>query len=71
MSENPAIMNEIGVLNIRINDLMSQLNKTIQLLLDENKKLTQENAQLKTPPTAAVPSVDPASSAEPVKSAQG
>jgi len=36
------------VLNIRINDLMSQLNKTVQLLLDENKKLAQENTQLKT-----------------------
>jgi len=48
MSENPNIMNEIGVLNIRINDLMSQLNKTVQLLLDENKKLAQENTQLKT-----------------------
>jgi hypothetical protein len=53
MSENPQILNEIGLLNVRINDLMNQLNKTIQLLLDENKKLTQELAQHKTP-TAGV-----------------
>jgi len=66
MSENPNIMNEIGVLNIRINDLMSQLNKTVQLLLDENKKLSQELAQHKTPTASAAAGV----SAEPAKSAQ-
>jgi len=64
MSENPNIMNEIGVLNIRINDLMSQLNKTVQLLLEEHKKLSQELAQIKTSTASAVVS------AEPVKPAQ-
>jgi len=68
MSENPNIMNEIGVLNIRINDLMSQLNKTVQLLLDENKKLSQENAQLKTPTPTSTASAGV--SAEPAKPAQ-
>ncbi|MCL2360058.1 MAG: DIP1984 family protein [Candidatus Bathyarchaeota archaeon] len=66
MSENPTIMNEIGLLNVRLNDLILQLNKTIQVLLEENKKLSQELAQHKTstPPAAGV-------SAEPVKPAQG
>ncbi|MDR0470718.1 MAG: hypothetical protein LBH79_03185 [Nitrososphaerota archaeon] len=48
MSENSQILNEIGLLNVRINDLMNQLNRTVQLLLDENKKLNQENIQLKS-----------------------
>jgi len=64
MSENPTIMNEIGLLNVRLNDLLNQLNKTITLLLDENKKLSQELAQHKTP-TASVVVL-----AEPVKPAQ-
>jgi len=64
MSENPNILNEIGLLNLRINDLLNQLNRTVQLLLDENKKLSQENVQLKTPTASAGVSAEPAKPAQ-------
>jgi regulator of replication initiation timing len=45
--DNVQLMNEIGLLNMRINDFMNQLNKTVKVLLDENQKLTAEIQQLK------------------------
>jgi len=41
------MMNEIGLLNVRINDMMNQLNKTVNMLLEANQKLTAELQQLK------------------------
>jgi|GEM_PF-4955730 len=35
------------MLNLCINDLMNQFNKTVKVLLDENQKLTAEIQQLK------------------------
>jgi hypothetical protein len=45
--DNVQLMNEIGLLNMRINDFMNQLNKTVKVLLDENQKLVAEVQQLK------------------------
>jgi regulator of replication initiation timing len=47
VSDNNQVMNEVGLLNLRINDFMNQLNKTVKVLLDENQKLTAEVQQLK------------------------
>jgi hypothetical protein len=41
------MMSEIGLLNMRINDMMNQLNKTVNMLLEANQKLTAELQQLK------------------------
>ncbi|MDR0372563.1 MAG: hypothetical protein LBI79_03240 [Nitrososphaerota archaeon] len=52
MTENttessPSIMQQIGLLNLRLNDMMNQLNMTVKVLLDENQKLAAEVQQLK------------------------
>jgi regulator of replication initiation timing len=49
MTENKQqqITNEIGLLNVRINDLMTQLNTTIKTLMDENATLQKEINDLK------------------------
>jgi len=44
---NPAIMQEIGMLNLRINDMMTQLNTVMKTLTDENKRLMAENLVLR------------------------
>jgi len=49
---NPAVMQEIGMLNLRINDMMTQLNKTLKAFMDENQRLTVENQKLKDSPSA-------------------
>ena len=41
------IMPQIGLLNIRINDMMTQLNAVMKALMDENTALQKENAELK------------------------
>lgn len=41
-------MQQIGVLNLRINDMMSQLNTVMKALMDENASLKGENSDLKT-----------------------
>jgi HPt (histidine-containing phosphotransfer) domain-containing protein len=41
------MLNEIGLLNVRINDMVSQLNRTVNMLLETNQKLTAELQQLK------------------------
>jgi regulator of replication initiation timing len=43
-------MQQIGMLNLRINDFMQQLNSTIKALLTENDALRKENAELKAKP---------------------
>jgi regulator of replication initiation timing len=48
MTENKQqIINEIGLLNVRIGDMMTQLNTTLKTIMDENTALKQENAALK------------------------
>jgi len=46
-NQQQLMMNEVGLLNVRINDMMSQLNKTVNMLLDVNQKLMVELQQLK------------------------
>ncbi len=41
-------MQQIGMLNLRINDMMTQLNTVMKTLMDENAALKNENADLKT-----------------------
>jgi hypothetical protein len=41
------IMQQIGMLSLRINDMMSQLNAVMKALMDENGALKKENADLK------------------------
>ncbi len=40
-------MQQIGMLNLRINDMMTQLNATLKAMMEENKTLKQENTELK------------------------
>ena len=44
----PPIMQQIGLLNLRIDDMMIQLSRVIKVLTDENANLKKENADLKT-----------------------
>jgi len=47
-SESSPVMAQIGLLNLRINDMMTQLNTTINRMMDENTALKKENSELKT-----------------------
>jgi|WetSurMetagenome_2_1015567.scaffolds.fasta_scaffold207113_2 hypothetical protein len=40
-------MQQVGLLNLRISDMISQLNAVLKELLDENTALKKENAELK------------------------
>mgnify|MGYP007030152061 CR=1 FL=1 len=40
-------MQQIGMLNLRINDMMTQLNATLKAVLEENQALRKENSELK------------------------
>jgi regulator of replication initiation timing len=42
------VMQQIGMLNLRINDMMTQLNTVMKMMMDENTALKNENTQLKT-----------------------
>lgn len=46
-SEVSPIMQQLGTLNLRINDMMTQLNTVIKALLDENGVQKKEIADLK------------------------
>jgi hypothetical protein len=46
-NETSPVMQQIGMLNLRINDMMTQLNAVMKALLDENGALRKENAELK------------------------
>jgi regulator of replication initiation timing len=37
----------IGMLNLRINDMMTQLNATLKAIIEENQALKKENTELK------------------------
>ena len=43
----PQVMQQIGMLNLRINDMMTQLNAVMKALMDENGALRKDNADLK------------------------
>lgn len=40
-------MQQIGMLNLRINDMMTQLNTVMRAMLEENAALKKETAELK------------------------
>ncbi len=46
-TESTPIMQQIGMLNLRINDMMTQLNATLKAMMEENQTLKQENSELK------------------------
>ncbi len=46
-SEVSPVMQQIGMLNLRINDMMTQLNTVMKMMMDENASLKKENADLK------------------------
>jgi hypothetical protein len=45
--ETSPVIQQIGLLNLRINDMMSQLNAVMKALMDENGALKKDNADLK------------------------
>jgi regulator of replication initiation timing len=45
--ETSPAMQQINMLNLRIRDIMTQLNNVIKTLMDENTTLKKENAGLK------------------------
>jgi hypothetical protein len=47
-TEASPIMQQIGMLNLRINDMMTQLNVVMKAMMEENAALKKENADLKT-----------------------
>lgn len=49
---NPAspVMQQISMLNLRINDMMTQLNTVMKIMMEENAALKKENAELKAKP---------------------
>ena len=48
--ETSPVMQQIGMLNLRINDMMTQLNIVMKTMMDENTALKKENADLKALP---------------------
>ena len=42
---NPAVMQEVGILNVRINDLMVQLNKVLSAYHAEIQRLSVEKGE--------------------------
>ena len=40
------IQQQIGMLNLRINDMMTQLNNTLKVLIEENRALRVETQSL-------------------------
>lgn len=45
--EASPVMQHIGMLNLRINDMMTQLNTVMKAMMDENAALKKENDDLK------------------------
>ena len=46
-SEVLPIMQQISILNLRINDMMLQLNTVMKAMIDENAALKKENDEIK------------------------
>jgi len=49
-NEASPVMQQISMLNLRINDMMTQLDTVVKMLMEENATLKKENAELKTKP---------------------
>jgi regulator of replication initiation timing len=50
MSAQPQVdpvMQQVGMLNLRINDMMTQLNAVMKAFMEENAALKKENTELK------------------------
>jgi regulator of replication initiation timing len=45
--ETSPVMQQIAMLNLRINDMMAQLNTVMKMMMDENATLKKENVELK------------------------
>jgi regulator of replication initiation timing len=41
------LMQQVSILNLRINDMMIQLNAVMKAIMEENTKLRKENADLR------------------------
>ena len=41
------IIQQISMLNLRINDMITQLNTVMKIMMEENAALKKENAELK------------------------
>ena len=50
LPETSSVIQQIGMLNLRINDMMTQLNAVMKVLMEENAALNKENAELKAKP---------------------
>ena len=46
-NEASSVVQQIGMLNLRINDMMTQLNTVMKIMMEENAALKKENAELK------------------------
>jgi regulator of replication initiation timing len=46
-NEASPIMQQIGMLNLRISDMITQLNTVMKILIDDNATLKKENDALK------------------------
>jgi hypothetical protein len=46
-TESQPVMQQIGMLNLRINDMMAQLNLVMKAMMDETTALKKENTGLK------------------------
>lgn len=42
------MLNEVNLLNVRVNDLLNQLYRTVRMRFEENQKLVAELQQLKS-----------------------
>jgi regulator of replication initiation timing len=47
ITEIPPVMQQIGMLNLRINDMLTQLNIVMKAMIDENNTLKKENTELR------------------------
>jgi regulator of replication initiation timing len=45
--EVSSVMQQVGLLNLRINDMMTQLNTVMKMMINENTALKNENIELK------------------------
>jgi hypothetical protein len=54
--EASPVMQQIGMLNLRISDMMTQLNAVMKVMMDENTALKKENTELKAPPKGSADS---------------
>jgi hypothetical protein len=45
--EASPVMQQIGMLSLRINDMMTALNSAMKAMLEENVSLRKENSELK------------------------